>query len=263
MSNTSAYYRCTSIYGGVCPITFGAVESCLVREDTLAGVVYYRIDGLSVDTLEHVLYNYNLRVGDSIIYQTLIDTVESIDSTIVNGVYHKIFNFQNTVYGRMRTYTVLEGIGCTNNPLLPVFFGACFEYGESLVCFSQNGIWPAAHAPINSCAAFGTICCSISVGVFDNVIGCSGALGSPVPQKEIKEVRISPNPANDIIEVTNGYNDGLSVSLVDLTGISKKMVQIAPGKKQINISGLPPGLYIATISSSGAVVYREKLQIYH
>src|ERR1035437_1492907 len=144
----------------------GPLLNFLIREDTIAHIVYCRnVSAYTTDTLEHILYNYNFNIGDSINYKGFIDTVASIDSTLINGIYHKIFNFQNKAHGR--SYTVLEGVGCTNNPVFPASFGACFEYGESLFCFSQNGVRPAIHAPINSRARFATGCCySIDGSVF-------------------------------------------------------------------------------------------------
>ncbi len=229
LHNNISYFYCTAMWSsGTCPGGGGgggggSSELYFIREDTLNNKVYYRdITTVSTDTLEHLLYNYNLTVGDSINFtfmgSTLTDTVASIDSTLINGVYHKIFNMINKQYGFMRSYTVVEGIGCTNNPLFPALFGVCFEYGESLYCFSQAGIRPVIHAPINSCATFTTICCHITLTSFDNTTNCATVLSSKNTASQ-NAIAATPNPANGFLNITSDHPfDNSTLSIYDLTG---------------------------------------------
>ncbi len=265
------YFYCTTVWSsGTCPGgSGGGSELYLIREDTLNNKVYYRdISIASTDTLEHVLYNYNLTVGDSINFtfmgSTLTDTVASIDSTIINGVYHKIFNMINKQYGFMRSYTVVEGIGCTNNPLFPALFGVCFEYGESLYCFSQSGIRPVIHAPINSCATFTTICCHITLTSFDNTTSCATALSSEnTISKNV--ITATPNPVNGFLNITSDqpFDNNSILSINDLTGTSIYHTQLTEQQHSItiNTNGWHTGVYLLTIQNNTGILKKEKLNI--
>ena len=100
---------------GVCIGTssgcYSPAQRYFIREDTTAGIGYIFNPA---DTAEHMLFNYNLHVGDSFLrtYSVWsdVDTVVSVDSTLINGVYHKILNMQNTTTWEIN-YTVLEGVG--------------------------------------------------------------------------------------------------------------------------------------------------------
>jgi hypothetical protein len=115
-----------------------------VREDTLLQKVYFRFNSHSNgDTSEHILYDYTLRIGDTL----RIDfgsnhfsyAVVNIDSVMMGGISYKRwemnhwFGFQNT------PAYVIEGIGTNGHPLIPVFptnFEQCFQ----LRCFSNRGV---------------------------------------------------------------------------------------------------------------------------
>ena len=93
------YNSCSHLpgYPGCIP-TCSMAQNMLIREDTIADIVYYRT--WSSDTVEHILYDYNMNVGDTILYNltsginaTIVDSVINIDSIIINGVYHKVFTF--------------------------------------------------------------------------------------------------------------------------------------------------------------------------
>jgi type IX secretion system substrate protein len=249
VTNFPSYYGCTGAGG----VAMGA--KFWVREDTLAGIVYYRSDFLSADTDEHVLYNYNLNVGDSISYNGKTDSVISIDSTIINGVYHKIFNFKNRAYVTTMSYTVVEGVGCTNDPLFPAFFGGCFEYGESLLCFSQSGVHPSFHAPINSCASF-------SGSSMDNSSSCT--LRALPVNKMSPSIVINPNPANDHLNIISDVpiNGEALISVYDISGrIILHLQAELQNKLTINTTTWNEGLYMVVITNNGGIVKKEKVVV--
>ena len=241
-----------------------------IREDTIAGMVYYI--GLSTggaDTQEHLLYNYNFNVGDSITYTfgggSHTDTVVSIDSTLINGVYHKIFNFQNKVLGFQLSYTVLEGVGCTNSPVFPTFFGGCFEYGESLVCFYENGILPAAHAPINSCGSCTPNCPPYFNGtIFDNILNCGSMLSVKTINEQTPSITITPTPATDHIDITSDhpFPSNTFITVYDMSG---KSVFRTSAEQQntmtINTSECIEGLYMIIIQDNSGIIKKEKVVI--
>ncbi len=241
----------------------------LVREDTTSGIVYY-INPF--DTLEHLLFNYNLNVGDSITYlfpsNSFTDSVASIDSTLINGIYHKIFNMQNKGNPTGRNYTILEGIGCTNSPTFPAWFPGCFEYTESLVCFSEHGTYPTASAPINSCAAYSSYPCSyLFIPSFHNIAGCVGALATSNAKKQTPFLTITPNPATDHIDITSEhpFAQNTFVTVYDMSGRSVFRTQ-AEQKSSVTINTSEwriDGLYMIIIQDNSGIIKKEKMVVQH
>jgi len=247
------HYSCT-----YCGYSDGGDEiNCLVREDTVTGIVYYL---KPTDTSEHILYNYNLQVGDSISYGLITDTVASIDSTLSNGVYYRIWNLQNKAPGLFRSYTVLEGVGCTNDPVFPAWFGECFEFGESLTCFYEHDSFPVITAPINSCShyenRFG--CCTINTGVFNNAAGCSSGSGtigggSSISVSNIKQeipyLAIFPNPAITQLTIT-APDEMTSIVITNLLGQTVYNGECHSQKAEVDIADLVNGMYFVRVNGS-------------
>ena len=256
------YYSCPG--SGPCTTSSDGGKGGLVREDTLTGFVYY------FDTSEHLLYNYNMHVGDSISYRSIFspvfytDTVASIDSTLINGVYHKIFNMVGK--NGPRSYTVLEGVGCTNAPLFPVYLFACFEYGESLVCFSHNGVHPAARAPINSCAPFATMCCPYSYFPdFNNSIGCATLLSTAQTITTVTTYSISPNPAFAELSITahQPFTENTTISVYDFTGRIVYQSKAEASRESISIATTywSSGICLVTIQNQNGIVHKDKIVV--
>ena len=110
----------------------------VVREDTLLNKVYFRLL-YAVDTTEHILYDYNLDVGDTL----KIDfqgkhfryKIDALDSVQMAGLYYKRWQ---TTTGLGRMY-LIEGIG-TNMTPMAVIYPNTFENSNQLQCFSNNGL---------------------------------------------------------------------------------------------------------------------------
>lgn len=127
-----------------------------IHEDTVANIIYCinSTDGnFNVDTNEYVLFDYNLKTGDTFssaiqpidIPITAKCVVTNVDSIMLNNYWHKRFHlnyFQGSFTG---TYIFTEGIGigrplttltgpcgCT---LTPVFY-------SQFICFHQAGKVP-------------------------------------------------------------------------------------------------------------------------
>ena len=240
----------------------------LIREDTMKGIVYYINP---VDTTEDTLYNYNLGIGDTIVYRgayaIYIDTVVTVDSILINGLYHKIYKLADAVDIYSLGYTVLEGIGCTNNPVFPAWmYGSCFEYGESLVCFYEHGVCPPAHAPINSCTgSVGYPCGNISLNSFNNLPGCVAALGTSNINSQAPSLTITPNPAYNQIEIMADSHFGSNTNVVvfDMNGrcILRAVADDQKNKLSINTMSWPDGLYMVIVQNDGGVVKKEKVVV--
>jgi len=273
MRDSSSLYVPGSCMGpGFCMGGVGNLFNYLIREDTSAGLVYYFN---TVDTSEHVLFNYNLHVGDSITYlfpsTSITDSVASIDSTLINGVYHKIFNMQSKSNPTGRNYTVLEGIGCTNSPTFPAWFPGCFEYTESLVCFSEHGAYPTASAPINSCASYNSYPCSnLYIPSFHNISGCVGAITATLAENNINKqtpsATISPNPTIDHIDITSDhpFASNTFISAYDMSGRCVFRTQAEQQNTMtINTRDWIDGLYMIIIQDNTGIVKKEKIIVQH
>ena len=232
-----------------------------IREDTVAGIVYFaKYHG------EGILYNYNLQVGDTISYfldsgshRYFVDTVKSLDSILINGIYHKLFEFSGVFIDSfdstrkyLRKYTVLEGIGCLGDPFYPVERIApnCLR----LLCFSQNGVSPEIHIP----AAY--YCDINGYAPFTNSIGCT-ILGTATTIKADDKYVISPNPATEYVTISNpaGFAANSLFTVYDYTGraITKHTLTTGATQEVINIATWLPGLYLINIQNGNTNVWQK------
>lgn len=121
-----------------------------VREDTLAGHVFYR-NTLSSDTAEYVLYRYDLNVGDTVHIGYRVDSLVAIDSTLINGAYHKVFTMLGITGFNYHGYTYVEGIGSLGGPFYPIEFICGPEARSDLTCFNQDTLYPPFEISFVNC----------------------------------------------------------------------------------------------------------------
>ena len=136
--------------------------SSLIREDTIANKVfirYYNTSTSTLDTVDEVLYDYNLSVGDTIKHYVSdyfsTSWVTSIDSTLINGIWYKVWHFSGNLvtpgyFIGGFAYNVIEGIGCTNGLTYPYNPAPPFEASDQLVCFQNMGDSPPLSNPVTS-----------------------------------------------------------------------------------------------------------------
>ena len=243
-----------------CTPTAGIVidQVYYVREDTLAGIVYYRFP--IQDTAEHVLYNYNLVPGDTIGYYIyeggsasvyITDSVVALDTVIIEGIPYKFFAFMGSSLGvsAPRTFNVIEGIGCLNAPFFPDDYGICFEYGENLDCFSENGHYTTIPDTVTSLSYIYGSCAGTGV-TFTN----SCALKTTDVTRKL-DATFFPNPATDrvTIELPKIHQAAL-IRLKDLLGCTLSDVHLPQGpplKYELNVTHAPPGFYLLEIEIDG------------
>lgn len=244
-----------------CSGGFGAsiyLNGYFVREDSLLHKVF-----VLQDTTEKLLYDYNLVVGDTISYTsssglTFIDSVKSIDSTLLNGVYHRVFNFGSCERfpGPRRSYMVVEGLGCMRNPFY-VLYGACFEGDEQLVCFENRGSLPTAYIVAPMC--YGT-------NYFNN--GCNFTLG--IDKASVAEdagISVYPVPAKDAVSITLPTNNSSvgTLMLYNMLGelIDTHKVDDKSNTNVVNTQLFADGLYVVVFCSQEGRKYHQKLTIQH
>ncbi len=234
-------------------------QDYVVREDTTAGIIYYRelIPFTTTDTNEHVYFDYNLHTGDTIRFlgNTVRDTVLLVDSTLINGVYHKVFVMGSN--GTMSMYTFVEGVGCMKYPYV-TFMDGCFSAHEQLICFSQDGV--------NTDMNFMVYQCYNTPTSFNNISSCT-ALSVPEIQTTHADITIAPNPAYDHVDITTNHTFAAStvIRIYDITGkcVFKTQTDNTKSMQTINTSSWPDGLYMVIIQDNSGIVKKEKVVVQH
>ncbi len=237
-----------------------------IREDTVNNIVYQF--EVSVDTVERVLYNYNLHLGDTISLPsrvlsptTYTDSVAKIDSTLINGVYHKIFylmDYRNI--NAVHSYVYMEGIGCLNSPLYPPT-STCFETSEVLLCFRQDASYPSFLVPFLFC--FSSV--SDVVDTFVNLSSCIGFPNGVANTVKGNNVSVLPNPALGFIvaKTRDNWGQGCVFSVFDITGrcVYKASLEANKNETEINTSNWRPGVYLINIRNDKGIVKQEKFVV--
>jgi hypothetical protein len=234
-----------------------------IREDLAAGVVFYRQP--SLDNQDHILYNYNLSVGDTIQYPdftapgaTVADSVINRDSILIGGVYHRVFDFQSKEGRGSRVYSVIEGVGCVNSPLYPVIMSHCGDFFENLRCFSQSGLVQDFNMRMNACAMLGNNF-YINCDVYPETTGLTASPKSLTG--------IYPNPAGSEIQVrfSSPINSTARVDVYDIMGRSvyKSGAEDLTQFGVINTSAWTNGLYMLVVRDNSEILHKELVSVSH
>ena len=80
--------------------------------------------------------------------------------------------------------------------------------------------------------------------VYDSLIMLPVAISGIEEQGQLKQIRIYPNPARGIINVISSENRTSAFQVYDLDGRMQFRGILKPGKNQVNISSLKPGVYL-------------------
>lgn len=173
----------------------------LIREDTISKRIYAIDRVYKADTEEHLLYDFSLNVGDTFLSRknqgwgidTFIFTVKSIDSVIIDSVYHKIWTLKNVYYNTSQyyfiDYRVIEGIGSEYGLMFPLMPGL-FESSTSLICFKNKGKIITVPNPSGGNDLLSPTTCLLSIKTQHDVN---------------KTTTIVPNPANEYSTINFPY----------------------------------------------------------
>lgn len=246
-----------SLYSSGCNAYMG--RGFFVREDITHKIVYYRFPAF--DQYEHVLYNYNMQPGDTIQYPysmwgggSVADSLASIDSALIGGVYHKVFNFQTATGRGNRAYTVIEGVGCVKNPLYPAYAGGCYGYKEMLRCFSQDGLVQDFLIRQNECYSLGG-------NYYTNCDYVSGT--TRVAATTTDNVTVFPNPAGTYMEIKLPADGQLRhIAVHDVLGRTVYATQ-AGGSLTISTAQWEAGIYVVSIANGNGTASRAAVAIRH
>ncbi len=198
----------------------GAGVGYLYREDTSIQKAWC-INFLYSDTAEHLIYNAAWKAGDSIQWKGASGVVQNakiigIDSTQINNVWHKVFNFQNSGGSSTPRFKVVEGIGSDGGPGFPAM-PSTFEDHWALRCFTNTHVIPAGGSNLSFSLGQN---CLLSIGK-DVVTGTN-------------EAKVFPNPFSSSSKIILPYSleDG-DFSLYNSSG------QLIANTRFRNISGIP------------------------
>lgn len=213
-----------------------------IREDSSKRVFFY-------GNHEVLLYDFNIQIGDTL-PQIYVDTipamygtynqsnfiysVNSIDSVLVSGVYHKRFKI---VYanGNGNLY-LIEGIGASTG-LISYFSGSyTWGYSTTLICFKQNNI--DAYPEGVSCSLVG----------IDNI-------------SLKKQIFFYPNPSNGLINFNGMPNEIYGIQIFNLIGEIICEIEGVKHKEMINLSFLPKGIFYIKVLSKNQSSIIERIVI--
>jgi hypothetical protein len=216
--------------------SFGAV-----REDTLSKKVYLRDVLGDSDVL---LMDYNLGIGDTFTtnYDTLFHiyykyVVTSIDSTLINGVWHKHWHFPavHNPQGTSWESDIIEGIGCIQHPTYMIWHGIGVEPIDPRVyCFSNKSMTP----PV-----------SPRVGWLDNSTSCTTYphLNTNDLRSKKSKVTIYPNPTTTSLTITSP-SPITTLSITNLLGQVVFTHHYNTDQVHIDVADLPKGLYFVRVN---------------
>ncbi len=215
-----------------------ASASFYIRQDTMSKKVFL-CNGIK-DTL---LYDFNLQIGDTIhgimlgYKQNLgLDTIRiaSIDSILLNGIYHKRFNSTpvEVPFTGTSTYTYIEGIGSISGPLSTCFK---FECGYLLICVGKTynqSLYP------------------------DSTFNCIYA--TPINDISLQnKVQVFPNPSSDFIKI-HAIENVFEVKITNMLGHVLYYNNTYKDNEEIDIKKYPVGVYsIQLLFGSQLLVTRK------
>jgi hypothetical protein len=203
------------------PSSVSFTYSVAVREDVAAKKIY---SVPATSGIENLLYDFDLQVGDTIQF-SVYDTVwvASIDSTLVGGVYHKLFSFGNTGHDLRGAW--IEGIGSSeglHNNYVDMYYGL----GAGLLCFSHDGV--------KLYGGNGTSC-PLTVGIHELV---NGRLN----------LNVSPNPTPGIMSLTMSCNSMYTTRIINGSGETVLCVQNnILNNLSLDLSAFPNGIYFVVL----------------
>lgn len=209
-----------------------------IRQDTLNKKIYIV---LTDSTTERIFYDFSLQVGDtvnSVLHDLASDclgfgaeTIYLIDSTLINGNYHKVFYIQGSCADMSLSY--IEGIGSSYGLIFP---NRSDEKESHISCTKVNGLtyYPSNTSP-----------CNLTTNVAD------------VDKKYFFDV--FPNPANNEINIAFPDSEApANITLFSPLGQILITEKLYGEKNKIDISKLPKGLYLLSINVNGKI-YTKKI----
>lgn len=206
-----------------------------IREDIASRKVFYM---RANEMQEHLLFNFNLKVNDVIdVPLGLFEKnstefrVTSIDTINLPDGKHKRFKYRETGGLQHLTFTLIEGIGCTEEPFKVYYLTADPEFyllnsykgKQCLYNFKDT-------CPPNPCTT-----------------------GTGIHAPITKTLKAWPNPCNDVLQIDSDIS--FRYSLFNAMG---QMIQTGTCQRELDMSEMESGLYELVLEQNGE---REVLRV--
>ncbi len=200
--------------------------------------VYLRSDGKqmylrqALDSLEYLLYNFNLNVGDTV----PLSYVNNATDVVVTGVdsFYTAYGYRDifTITGSTWSQTLIEGVGHSNGFLESINVG--FDCGFTLDCFSLND---TSYYP---------------------TIGLNCDISSGIPEADQSPVlTLNPNPFREktILQINN-VSSPVEVSILNNLGaLIKSKWTNETGYLEIDNKKMAPGMYYLSFKKNETASY--------
>ena len=205
--------------------------------------VYYKNLNFS-ESKEYLLYDYDLKVGESLISGTdndgneiIVFTVDSIGTININGeTKKKIFvRDHNFEFAATEDGYIIEDIGLVWQSRHPLYFvGVGFDHTWLFSCYYNNEelifVNPEEYNNFECQEETPTEICEL------NNTSTSSSL-------DVKPLSIFPNPVHSVLNIATDFVE-YSCSVHDLKG---QRIHLADNLKELNFSSFPNGVYIISV----------------
>jgi hypothetical protein len=228
---TNGYYTGDSLYH-----TYQGA----VRQDTLAGKVFFCMPGRNTDTL---LYSYHLSIGDTFpkcyLYHDSLTTgflpvVRKIDTIQIGSLHYRRFNFSSTLNALP---SIIQGVGSTEGLLTGLY--KFFEGGPELVCFNGN--------PIGSPLMYSE---------------CKAPFSTGLEEISVPLFTIAPNPSpGGIFSISGLENHAMILEVYSVLGDKIASLKTVSYKQELDLSTQPKGMYFYRVTSENKLIGSGKLVI--
>lgn len=217
-----------------------------MREDTTIGAVWIYD---SFQSKEFLFYDYSLDVGDTFHFPSTYTNGYTTCKTVVDSV--RFINNKKHIYLTQVPYTCIE-----------------FTHGnerDSIVFTMIEGTGANSFVDVFYDRGVSYVLCAVKDGVktdYTNRVhegSCKYEYVNIQKINTLQGIRLSPNPARFSIDLSYLPNKPCHISLYDMMGRAVLQRNINGTAAQLDISSIPPGLYMFRISAAGYTPYYTKI----
>jgi len=201
----------------------------LIREEN--GYVLFQDTTSAIDTL----YNFNMELGDSVLYnfwgqnEEYIHVVD-IDSVPINGEMYKRLSFDEPIFGFvLMDEKWIEGIGSVHGPLFPLHpeaFSTEAPFSLHLVCTHVNELLYWENQSYDQCLV--------------NII-------LEIENADTYNFDIYPNPSTNQIFIRQQQTTSGQFFVRDILGKEVLSGSLLSDNQSVDISQLKDGIYVVTV----------------
>jgi hypothetical protein len=190
---------------------YGQHDGWLIRENNSGSVVYFLKYG--IDTVESVLYDFNISIGDTIPGTRLgtpgFRVVNTIDTVHINNT--KVNTWRDAYNG---FYCIADGIGDLTYPFIfgqqRQMLGSNGFSLQFLTCFEHKGSNPIVSPPVKI---------SFAIHDFDNLTSCADTLLEINETTSTqKALTVYPQPASSFVNINLPNEMSGSISIMNSVG---------------------------------------------